>query len=476
MQSKASQTQLDDFAFGERIINYIRWPLILILLLFNNVGFTENRALILPINVMVLLALAMTGFIQYRLHQGRSFGQTITLTLAVIQDTLITVGVSLTGLFDSHFFIFYYPSLLGFSLAFPLRTNLIYVTVLGLVYSALCWFLTPGLSGDVIAIKVLIERCMVMYLIAVIGWFVVREERQRRNQALAAERQTAEENEQLYLTVRTQMDNWQRIGEANDHTARQLAALAHSLAALAQQMEIGSAEITAAAQEITKRAVTNLDQVATIGHVTNRVVAAAHDLTDTAEPTGAASAQAQHAVDRATEAVQALSRRSAAIGHLVDAVRRVADQTNLLAFNANIEAIQAGERGQRFAIVANEVRLVAERAIGLAREIDQLGEEIQIGTGQVLEAMTEIAELVNRTGELVQVTSQTSQSQQSSAELLAGSVATLKEVSQQNAADLQAVTTTVQQQRVALKQVADLSQELADSAGKLSSLTATVAA
>jgi len=476
MQSTASQTQLDDFAFGERIINYIRWPLITILLLFNNLGFTADKTLVWPINGMVLLALALTGYIQYRLYQGHSFGKTTTLVLSVIQDTLITVGISLTGLYNSHFFIFYYPSLLGFSLAFSLRTSLIYVTVIGLAYSTLSWFLTPDLSGDLIAVKVLVERWLVMYLIVIIGWFVVREERQRRQQALAAERRTAEENEQLYLTVRTQMDNWQRIGEANDRTARQLAALAHSLAALTQQMEVGSAEITAAAQEISKRAVTNLNQVETISHVTARVVAAAHDLTATAGPTGAASAQAQRAVDRATEAVQFLSRRSAAVGDLVAAVRRVADQTNLLAFNANIEAIQAGEQGQRFAVVANEVRLVAERAIGLAREIDHLSEEIQLGARQVLEAMAEIAELVNRTGDLVQVTAQTSQSQQSSADLLAGSVATLKRVSQQNAADLQAVATTVEQQRLALRQVADLGQELADSAGKLNSLTETLTA
>ena len=476
MQSKANHTQLDDFAFGERIINYIRWPLIFILFLFNNLGFTEDRSLIWPINGLVLLTLAMTGYIQYRLHQGHSFGKPLTLVLSVIQDTMITFGVSLTGLYESHFFIFYYPSLLGFSLAFPLRINLAYATLVGLVYSALSWFVTPNARGDPVVVKVLVERWMVMYVIVIVGWFVVREERTRRQMALAAERGTAEENQELYRTVRTQMDNWQRIGEANDRTARQLASLAQDLAALAREMDGGSMEITTAAQEITDRAVTHLDQVGTIGQVTDQIVTAAHDLAATAGPTGEASDQAQRAVVRATEAVQSLSRRSAAIGELVDAVRRVADQTNLLAFNANIEAIQAGERGHRFAVVANEVRQVAERAIGLAREIDQLSEEIQLGTHQVLEAMDEIAELVSRTGELVQVTSQTSQGQQSSADLLAGSVAMLKQVSRQNAADLQAVTTTVEQQRVALQQVADLSQELADSAGKLSSLTETLAA
>ncbi len=475
MQSEPNAAQLDDFAFGERIINYIRWPLITILLLFNNLGFTEEKSLIWPINVVVLLALLMTAYIQYRLRQGHSFGRPVTLALSVVQDTLITVGIFLTGLYDSHFFVFYYPSLLGFSLAFSLRLDLIYATLVGLVYSALSWFLTPGVSGNAVAAKVLIERWLVMYVIVVIGWFVVRQERIRRQAALGAERQALLENQELVQALNAQMANWQRIGEANDRTARELTALAQDLAALAQQMDAGSAEITVAAQEITNRAVTHLDQVETLGHVTDQIVGSAHDLAATAGPTGTASEQAQHAVERATEAVQSLGRRSAAIGELVAAVRQVADQTNLLAFNANIEAIQAGAEGKRFSVVADEVRRVAERAISLAREIDYLGEEVQFGTRQVLDAMAEIAEMVNRTVNLVHVTSETSQGQESSADLLSGSVTALKQVSQQNAVDLQAVTTAVAQQRTAVKEIATLSRQLADSAGNLSSLTKTLA-
>jgi methyl-accepting chemotaxis protein len=475
LQAETDEVHLGDFAFGERIINYVRWPLIAILFLFNNLGFAQNKALVWPINAAVLVAVAMTGYIQYRLSRGYSLGRPIVLALAAGQDAMITIGMALTGFYNSHFFIFYYPSLLSFSLAFSLRTNLLYATLVGLAYSSVCWFLTPGLGDNPLALKVLVERWSVMYIIVVVGWFVVQQERARRQEAVATERRMARENEGLVQSLNRQMQNWQRIGEANDRTARQLATLAHDLASLAEEISTGSEGIATVTQEISARALTDVDQVEIIVHVTDEVVAAAHGLAASAGPTGAASEQAQQAAARATDSVQSLGRRSQVIADLAAAVRRVADQTNLLAFNANIEAIQAGEKGQRFAVVANEVRQVAERAIGLAREIDDLSHEVRFGTGQVLDAMAEIADMVQQTTGLVQVTSQASQSQETSAEMLAGSVNTLKTTSRQNAADLQAVAATVQQQRNALKQIAALSQELADTAGNLSSLTTTLA-
>lgn len=474
MQAESSNQISDDFAFGERIINYVRWPLIGVLFLFNNFGFTENRSFIWPINGMLLAALCMTVYIQYRLRRGHSFGKRVTLALAMLQDGLITAGVYLTGLYDSHFFIFYYPSLLGFSLAFSLRTSIVYVSALGLGYSALCWFFTPGVSGDLTAIKVLTERWIVMYIIVIIGSYLVRQERKRRLEAIDSERRMARENEQLLQSLNRQMENWQLIAQANDRTAEQLAALAQELVSLADELGAGSEEIATATREMTGRAMTYVDQVSALGRITEKVVSAAHDLSTSATPTGTASKQAQRAVLNATEAVEALNRRSQAIGDLAATVRRVADQTNLLAFNAAIEAIQAGQKGQRFAVVAREVRQVAERAIGLAREIDELSAEVQQGARQVLNAMSEIADMVDQTVGLVQVTTQASESQQSSADVMAQSVSTLERVSRQNATDIQSVTTTVEQQQGALRQIMALSQNLADSAGNLRSLAETI--
>jgi methyl-accepting chemotaxis protein len=475
MQAEPNDTVLDDFAFGERIINYIRWPLIGVLLLFNNFGFTENRSFIMPINGVLLLALLLTGYIQIRLRQGRSFGRAVTFVLAVIQDGLITVGVYLTGLYESHFFIFYYPSLLGFSLAFSLRTSLAYASLVGLAYSTMSWFLTPGVSGDPFAFKILIERWLVLYMIVIIGGLLVHQERRRRQVAVATAAQTAQENERLYHNLNEQMEQWRQVGHEIERTAGQAAALARDLARLADEVGLDCEGINTTIEQVVNRAVGNVEQITAIGQVSDQVVVSARDLANSAVSTGRAADQAQRAVHQATEAVQTLTLRSQAIGDLAAAVRQVADQTNLLAFNASIEAIQAGQKGQRFAVVANQVRQVAERAIYLAREIDELSHEVHQGTRQVLDAMSEIAGMVDQAVSLVQTTSQASQSQKASADTMSRSVDVLEGGAQQTAADIQTVSITVQQQHTALQRIAVLCQELADSAGNLGKLTDVLA-
>ena len=467
---------MDDFSFGERIINYIRWPLILVLLLFNNLGFTPDRAFVWPINVGLLLALGLTAYVQYRLHQGHSFGKPVTFALSAAQDALITAGVGLTGFYESHFFIFYYPSLLGFSLAFSLRISLAYTTLVGAVYVAISFLggidgAPLSLAADPEAFKILVERWMVLYLIVVIGSFLVRQERARREEAVVAEKQMAEENRALYRALDARVHDWQQAGNEVDRAASQSTELAGSLGQLAEEMESNRSQIEAAVQELSRRSLTYVDEVEAIARVAETVAGAAHDLARNAAPTGTALERAQQAASRAGEAILSLQERSQAMVELVAAVRQVADQTNLLAFNANIEAIQAGERGQRFAIVANEVRMVAERAIGLAREIEEMGQEVQLGTRQILNAMDEIGAMMDRTVSLVRLTDVTSRDQEDSVAAMAGSVKMMLGMAQQNASDVQAVATYVQRQGTVLQEVAAMGQALAESAGSLGTLT-----
>jgi methyl-accepting chemotaxis protein len=464
---------VDDFAYGERIANYIRWPLLGVLLLFNNVGLAHDPALVWPINVALLLALALTAAVQYRLHldRGYSFGPRVTLAIAAAQDALITAGVYLTGGYDSHFFIFYYLSLLTFSLVFSLRTSLIYTSVIAAVYGGLAWLLPPGLHGDALAAKILIERLLVLYVIVLTGSFVVRQERARRAAAVEAERKLARENQALFDTLDQRMGAWQSAIQEIDGTAKQSAGLARELGRLARDLETGRARIEGSVQELTDRAMFYIDQVEAIDRVTGEVVGASRDLARNAEPTGSASEQARQAVTGATEAVQTLNDRAREIGEMAAVVRQVADQTNMLAFNANIEAIQAGHEGRRFGVVADGVRLVAEQAIRLAREIDGLSQEVQEGTGRVLEAMPQIAQMLDRTVALVDETSQASQSQRASADAMDTSVDSLKGMARQNATDVQAIADAVHRQGDALQRIVDLGQQLAESAGALGALS-----
>ena len=471
------QIDPEDLAFGERIINYVRWPLLIILLLFNNLGPVRETPELTPlINLALLAALLMTGYIQYRLYRGRTFGPVITLALAVLQDGLITVGVVLTGLYESYFFIFYYPSLLGFSLAFPLRLSLGYATIVGAVYFALCWFLSPSLGEPGVAFKVLVERWMVAYLIVAIGGALMRQERDRRRRATADAVRNAAEKDRLYRDLQERMEGWQQVAREIEDTTGKLGRLTAGLETLTSEIGRDRAAIAAIAAEIVDRSAQNIEHLSAVSQMSSDVVAAAHRLARTADSTGDVSRQAQRAVARAAQEVQALNRRSEAIGSLAASVQRLADQITLLAFNASIEAIQAGQGGGRFAVVAEEVRQVADQSLRLARTINEMSFEVEQSTARVLSALAEIGDMIQETLRFVQVAERASAEHKSSADAMSHSVETLEEGTQQTSRRIRDVSDMMERQRAALQQVAALSEELGAASTRLAELTEALAA
>jgi methyl-accepting chemotaxis protein len=139
-------------------------------------------------------------------------------------------------------------------------------------------------------------------------------------------------------------------------------------------------DLNAAVKEIAQRAdgaVTAADEANVMSDHGQRVVAG----------TVQGIQQVASTVSEAAALITALGQRSKEIGQIIQVIRDIAEQTNLLALNAAIEAARAGEQGRGFAVVADEVRNLAGRTAGATAEISNMIKTIQTETGSAVAAM-----------------------------------------------------------------------------------------
>ncbi|OGU13437.1 MAG: hypothetical protein A2076_17485 [Geobacteraceae bacterium GWC2_53_11] len=179
-------------------------------------------------------------------------------------------------------------------------------------------------------------------------------------------------------------------------TSALVASSSNQLQATATQIATGAEEV---ASQTTTVATASEEMSATSSDIARNCSMAADASRNTTDSAHAGALVVQETITgmntiaervrQTSKTVEALGARSDQIGQIVGTIEDIADQTNLLALNAAIEAARAGEQGRGFAVVADEVRALAERTTKATREIGEMIKAIQKETGEAVNAMEE---------------------------------------------------------------------------------------
>jgi methyl-accepting chemotaxis protein len=196
------------------------------------------------------------------------------------------------------------------------------------------------------------------------------------------------------------------IGGIGD-SARQIASAAEQLSAVTEQTRAG---VDGQKQETEQVATAMNEMLATSQEVARHAEQASQAATEADHQAVAgdqvvaeAITQIEHLAQemlRSSQAMQGLQQESRKIGSVLEVIKSVSEQTNLLALNAAIEAARAGEAGRGFAVVADEVRSLAQRTQQSAEEIEELISGLHRGTQQVADIMDNSRSLTDNSVQL----------------------------------------------------------------------------
>lgn len=302
---------------------------------------------------------------------------------------------------------------------------------------------------------------------------------------------------------------------------RKMVDIAGELGSSSEELSASSQETTAASEQvsttITDMAARATDQAATAEETSNvvdqmtaktqqmaaNIASVSQSSNKSVEDARAGQGQAQDAVikiqqvqkvaEQTAEAIGRLDEKSKTIGKIVDVIDGIADQTNLLALNAAIEAARAGEQGRGFAVVADEVRKLAEQSGQSTEQISTIIRDIQEETDLAAKVMEKgfgevnhAVDAVNNAGdsfaaifrEIEQVTRQiqdvslAAQQMAGGAEQIAHSIDNMAAIAEETASSTQEISAAAQEQTASMEAVAESAQNLAKLGENLQGLAA----
>ncbi|NOX18017.1 MAG: HAMP domain-containing protein [Chlorobi bacterium] len=290
------------------------------------------------------------------------------------------------------------------------------------------------------------------------------------------------------VTAEKEGDNIAKLFEAFNHTVRNLKEMTNRIKDAVAATASASAQISSSAEEMAAGAQEQSSQTAEVAaameEMTSTIVETNKNTNSAAEAVGNSMTLAQEGGEAVKETIQEmesiaavvltaastvkkLGSESEKIGEIISVINDIADQTNLLALNAAIEAARAGEQGRGFAVVADEVRKLAERTTKATKEIAGMINTLQSGTTETVVSIEKGVEEVEIGKELAQKAGDTMLKIEESSNLamdVVSQVATASEeqsaTAEQVSKNIEGINMVAQESASGVEQIAKASEDL----------------